>query len=54
MFNAATDDLAIKPYILTKVYFNEFVANALRDNTGMIIFDPFRLWRLLEAKNIIS
>ena len=24
-----------------KVYFNEFVANALRDNMGMIIFD---LW----------
>ena len=23
----------------TKVYFNEFVANALRDNMGMIIFD---------------
>ena len=23
----------------TKVYFNEFVANALRDDMGMIIFD---------------
>ena len=23
----------------TKVYFNEFVANVLRDNIGMIIFD---------------
>ena len=23
----------------TKVYFNEFVANVLRDNMGMIIFD---------------
>ena len=25
----------------TKIYFNEFVANVLRDNMGMIIFD---LW----------
>ena len=39
MFNAAADDLAIKPYILTKVYFNEFVANALRDNIGIVNFD---------------
>ena len=38
----------------TKVYFNEFVANALHDNMGMITFWPLRLWRLLEAKNIIS
>ena len=33
MFNLGTDDLAI-PH---KVYFNEFVANALRDNMGIII-----------------
>ena len=40
MFNLATDDLAVKPYIPHKnVYFNEFVANVLRDNMGMIIFD---------------
>ena len=32
-----------------KFYFNEFVANVLHDN-----FWPPRLWRLLEAKNIIS
>ena len=35
MFNLETDDLAMKPYILhtyTNVYFNEFVANVLRDN----------------------
>ena len=37
--NGGTDDLAVKTYIHTKVYFNEFVANALRDNMGMIIFD---------------
>ena len=34
-----------------KFNFNEFVANVLCDNMGMIIL---RLWRLLEAKNIIS
>ena len=33
MFNLATDDLAVKPSH-TKVYFNEFVANALRVNIG--------------------
>ena len=38
----------------TKVYFNEFVANVLCDNMGMIIFWPPRFWRLLEAKNIVS
>ena len=32
-----------------KIYFNEFVANALRENMGMIIFD---LW-LLDAANIV-
>ena len=30
--DVATDDLAVK------VYFNEFVASALHDNMGMIIF----------------
>ena len=34
MFSLATDDLAVKPYIPYKVYYNEFVANALRDNIG--------------------
>ena len=33
MFNLAIDDLAVKPSH-TKVYFNEFVANALCDNKG--------------------
>ena len=28
MFSLATDDLAVKPYIPYKVYYNEFVANA--------------------------
>ena len=37
--DGGTDDLAVKPYIPHKSYFNEFVANALRDNMGMIIFD---------------
>ena len=31
MFNLATDNLAMKPYIPQKKYFNEFVANNLRD-----------------------
>jgi hypothetical protein len=31
--DGGTDDLAVKPYIL------QFVANALRDNMGVIIFD---------------
>ena len=44
-----TVDLAVIHTSNTKVYFNEFVANALRDNMGMIIFD---LW-LLDAKNIV-
>ena len=34
MFNLETDDLAMKPYFHTKVYFNEFFANAFRDNQG--------------------
>ena len=40
MFNAAIDDLAMKPY--RKVYFNEFVANVFRDNIGShTFFAPF-------------
>ena len=35
MFNLGTDNLAVKPYILHK----SLVANALRDEVGMIIFD---------------
>ena len=36
----ATDNLAVKPYIPhTKKYFYEFVANVLRDNIGILIFD---------------
>ena len=37
--NGGKDDLAVKPYIHTEVYFNELVANGFRDNMGMIIFD---------------
>jgi hypothetical protein len=33
-----TDDLAVKPYTHTKVYINEYVANALRDNMGIDYF----------------
>ena len=39
MFNGETDDLAIKPCITQKKYFYEFVANVLRDNIGILIFD---------------
>ena len=39
MFNVEIDDLAMKPYIPHKDYFNEFVANVLRDNIGIVIFD---------------
>ena len=39
MFNVVTDDLAEKPYIPQKKYFYEFVANVLRDNIGILIFD---------------
>ena len=38
MFNGETDDLAAKPYIPQKKYFNESVANALRGNIGMVNF----------------
>ena len=43
MFNVATDDLAVKPYF----YFNEFVANALRDNIGILNFD---LWGMKAVR----
>ena len=33
------DDLAVKPYIPKKNYFYEFVANVLRDDIGILIFD---------------
>ena len=36
MFNGETDDLAAKPYIPQKKYFNESVANALRGNIGIV------------------
>ena len=39
MFNVETDDLALKPYIPHKKNFYEFVANVLRDNIGILIFD---------------
>ena len=39
MFNLEIDDLAEKPYIPQKKYFYEFVANVLRDNIGILIFD---------------
>ena len=40
MFNLGIDNLAEKPCAShTKVYFNEFVANVLRDDIGMGIFD---------------
>ena len=39
MFNVVTDDLAKKPHIPQKNYFYEFVANVLRDNIGILIFD---------------
>ena len=39
VFERLNDDLAVKRYIQTKFHFNEFVANAFRDNMGMIIFD---------------
>ena len=39
MFSAAIDDLAVKPYIPNKSFFNKFVANVLCDNIGIVIFD---------------
>ena len=47
MFNLKIDDLAEKPYIPQKNYFYEFVANVLRDNIRILIFDLHG--RLLEA-----
>ena len=38
MFNVVTDDLAAKPYIPQKNYFSEIVANALRNNIGIVNF----------------
>ena len=39
MFNLGIDNLAEKPYIPQKNYFYEFVANVLRDDIGILIFD---------------
>ena len=39
LFNLGTDNLAKKLYIPQKKYFYEFVANVLRDNIGILIFD---------------
>ena len=39
MFNGAIVDLAKKPYIPQKNLLFEFVANVLRDVTGIVIFD---------------
>ena len=38
MFNGATDELGGNHTSYTKVYFNEFVANVLRDDIGIVIF----------------
>ena len=38
MFNGVTDDLAAKPYIPQKNYFNEIVANDLGGNIGIVNF----------------
>ena len=39
MFNLGIEDLAEKSYIPQKKYYYEFVANVLRDDTGILIFD---------------
>ena len=39
MFNDVTDNLSINHKSHTKVYFNESVANVLRDNIGIVIVD---------------
>ena len=39
MANVVTDNLALKTSIPQKKYFYEFVANVLRDNIGILIFD---------------
>ena len=48
MFNLEIDDLAEKPYIPQKNYLYKFVANVLRDNIGILIFD---LHGGMEAKH---
>ena len=45
MFNGAIFDLAEKPYIPQKNYFNEFVANVMRDVIGIL----FLTFNLMEA-----
>ena len=37
--DGGTEAITEKPYILQKIWFNEFVAIVLRDNMSMIIFD---------------
>ena len=37
--DGVTDAITKKPHILQKIYCNEFVANVLRDDMGMISFD---------------
>ena len=39
MFNVETDDLAKKPYIPHKSLLQWIVANVLRDNIDIVIFD---------------
>ena len=39
MFNGTIEDLAMKPYIPNKSLLNEFVANVLPENIGIVIFD---------------
>ena len=41
MFNLGTDDLAVKPNIPHKSLLQWFCSNALRDNIGVITFDPW-------------
>ena len=57
MINGATNAIAAKPYIQDKRFFNEFVANILRVNMGMIIFYLGGCGTVKgqkQAKNIIS
>ena len=54
MFNLGTDDLAVKPYIPHKSWFQWIVRKCLAWYHGYDYFWPPRLWRLLEAKEIIS
>ena len=50
MFNVEIDDLAEKPYIPPKNYFNEFVANVLHNDMG-IFFLTSEVMEAVEAKN---